>query len=140
MDVALEILPAGGFSIGRSDQVRLIEGFAVPGRCRHELELGLVLHVRITADPGALQLGRDEERGDLLICPPVYQLHRAGQPQFKIALEVREKLEIVGKKYGRQPEPERLADGSGVNGPHDRPEGDRRRTPEQGSSRQPTAP
>ena len=56
MDVALQVFPSIGRSIGGRDQVGLVERLAVPGRRGDEIELRPELDEGIAADPRGVKL------------------------------------------------------------------------------------
>ncbi len=67
MDVALQAGPVVDRSVGRRDQVGLVERLAVPDRRRDKVEVRFELHIGIAADPRRLDLAGNQQRSDFLI-------------------------------------------------------------------------
>jgi hypothetical protein len=71
--IALEILQPSDRPTRSNDEVGLVERLAAPDWDSYERELFTVDDKRIATDPSACELAGHQERGDLLVSPPLYK-------------------------------------------------------------------
>ena len=100
----LRARPVVDRSAGSRDQVRLVKGFAMPGRCRDEVEVCFELHVGVAANPRRLDLAGNQQRRDFLIGAARDELDGTADLGSKVRLEMTEQFEVIGKEDRRQAE------------------------------------
>ena len=104
MDVPREILHPARRMVAADDDVGAVEGSPAPDRHGDQGETVAVLDVGIAADPGGIELPREEQHRHLLVAAPLHEAHRPARMALEVALHERQQARIVVEEDGRQAE------------------------------------